>query len=359
VPRISDPSVRFSERCIALAECINASVFRDVVAFEKTAELVGDAPDSLEEQRAGFPQLADALAPLAPDRLDFVAIHFASARGDLEQTQPRRQGEVTFWWEVFQRSMASHVDETLRSLSTAPFVIDQYAHFDELCANLPPAIVAKMEAHPSRIVQGLAVMQILGAKSPNDPRALDQLRNLVEADSDDNVRLAAQMYRRARYHGVVDAPLAAHALRTIREDAHAFEGTLHVVGKGPPPRLDRLHAAEEYLVYAGEFRAVAETVEGDLVQEAEQYTKYLRSLGAKMPEWGNGDLYARACIRALVSLNRAMFGIRTTLRERVSDRVRGALEGLFSVPHEVLDRVNLAHLAAVWALAVKGVDYDP
>jgi hypothetical protein len=40
VPRISDKTVRFDERCIALAESINAAVFQNTAAFEKTAELM-------------------------------------------------------------------------------------------------------------------------------------------------------------------------------------------------------------------------------------------------------------------------------------------------------------------------------
>jgi len=76
-PLIDDKSLAFNRRSMALAECINAGVFRDSIAFEKTAQLMDDfpeTPDSLKEQRLGFPPLVQAVSPLVPRNLELIEL---------------------------------------------------------------------------------------------------------------------------------------------------------------------------------------------------------------------------------------------------------------------------------------------
>jgi hypothetical protein len=89
------------------------------------------------------------------------------------------------------------------------------------------------------------------------------------------------------------------------------------------------------------------------------YETTLESLESNKPENGNGDLYARACIRALISLNKSMYGRGTPLEKRVSPDVQDTLQRIFAHSPDLLWRVNLNHLAEKWDLALKGQDYDP
>jgi hypothetical protein len=357
VPRIADRSVRFSERCIALAESIDASVFQDTAAFEKTAELMSDTSATLEEQRIGFPQLVAALAPLAPKHLDFIALEFASTSGRLGSPSPSHTS--VFWWYVFQKAIADYPEVTLAALSDTRFAVHSYAYFDGLCANLPEAVLEKMESYPSRSTRGLAALQRV-SRSKEQKTAMPVIMELVDADTDDDLQLASEILALTKRKAVIDVSLAQKALKIIKTDAPVVLHSLgRSIGMEDRGREFRLMAAEEYLVWSAQFQVVSEAVEGPLLDEARVYETILQSFESNMPENGNGDLYARACIRALISLNKSMYGIRTPLDKRVSPGVREVLTRVFSHSADLLWRVNLNHLADKWDLAVKGQDYEP
>jgi hypothetical protein len=359
VPRIDDKNVRFSERCIALAEAINASVFQDTAAFVKTSELMQEASVPLEEERIGFPQLVDALAPLAPKHLDFIASAFATAKGWLEP-QLRRGYASTFWWYVFQKASTNYPEVTLAALSDTRFATHSYAAFDGLCANLPEAMLVKMETYPARSTRGLAALQRVTHSKTEQTQVLPIIMELVEADANDDLQLAGEILNLTKRRAVIDVPLAQKALKIIKVDSPIISKSLGMtIEREDRGREFRLLAAEEYLVWSAQFQTISEALEGSLLEEARGYETILQSFESNKPENGNGDLYASASIRALISFNKSMYGIRTPLDKRVSPSVNEALKRVFSHSADLLWRVNLNHLADKWDLAVKGQDYEP
>jgi hypothetical protein len=358
VPRIADKNVRFSERCIALAESINASVFQDTAAFEKAAELMEEKSVPLEEQRIGFPQLVDALAPLAPKHLDFIAREFATTKGWLE-TQLENGYAITFWWYVFQKAIADYPEVTLAALSDTSFAAHWYREFDGLCANLPEATLEKMESYPSRSTRGLAALQRV-YRSNEEKAALPIILDLIDAETNDDLQLASQVLAVTNRKAVIDVPLAERALKIVKNDGpivlRSSAPAVEIEDRG---RESRFWAAEEYMVWSSQFQTISKALEKPLLDEARLYEATLQSLESNKPENGNGDLYARACIRALISLNKSMYGRGTPLEKRVSPDVQDALQRTFGHSSDLLWRVNINNLAEKWELAVKGQDYDP
>jgi hypothetical protein len=313
VPRIGDSSVRFSERSIALAECINSGVFQNTAAFEKAAEFVNQAY-SLEEQRIGFPQLVEALAPLAPKHLDFIAHESAFASGGRMFTPVRspnvpaeRSRASTFWWSVFQRALADYPEIMLAALSETQFAAQRYADFDKLFANVPEAAVVRMENYPSRSIRGLAAIQrVSRSREPHKP-ALRSIVELIAADNDDELHLAGALLDLARRHAALDAALAETSLTIVKNDGPTVSASLGQFlgetyhGRG---REARIRAAEKYVVWSAQLEAVSIALEPVLLKDVGAYDVVLHSFELKKPDRGNGDLYARASIRALISLNK-------------------------------------------------------
>ena len=121
VPRIGDNTVRFGERSIALAECINAGVFQGSAAFEKADELVSQSY-TLEEQRIGFPQLVASLVPLAPKYLDFITQAWRLPAPVPSRSIPAERSRASeFWWTLFQQALAEYPESHSRSTLGYPF----------------------------------------------------------------------------------------------------------------------------------------------------------------------------------------------------------------------------------------------
>jgi len=364
VPRIGDNTVRFGERSIALAECINAGVFQGSAAFEKAAELVSQSY-TLEEQRIGFPQLVASLVPLAPKYLDFIT---QECCGELSTPVPsrsipaERSRASEFWWAVFQQTLAEYPEVTLAAISETRFAANRYSRLDRLCANIPEATLARMEGYPSRSVRGLAAIQRATRSREQERDAMPVIRELVDADGDEDLHLAAELLGLAKRHAIIDPPLAQKALTILKTDGPVVSESL---GRsiGEPDRGRgrefRLSAAEEYLVWSVQLEQISRTVGDPLAKVVEGYEVALQSFESTKPDRGNGDLYARACIRALISLNKGMYGVGTRLEKRVSFDEFILLGRVFSHSPEILDAINLAHLKTKWDAAVEGGQYDP
>jgi hypothetical protein len=362
VPRIGDNTVRFGERSIALAECINAGVFQGSAAFEKADELVSQSY-TLEEQRIGFPQLVASLVPLAPKYLDFITQAGRVPAPVPSRSIPAERSRASeFWWAVFQQTLAEYPEVTLAALSDPRFAANRYSPLDRLCANVPEATLARMEAYPSRSVRGLAAIQRATRSREQERDAVPVIRELVNADGDEDLHLAAELLGLAKRHAIIDAPLAQKALAILKTDGPVVSESL---GRsiGEPDRGRgrefRLSAAEEYLVWSVQFEQISRTVEDPIMKAVESYEVTLQSFESKKPDRGNGDLYVRACVRALISLNKGMYGVGTRLEKRVSFDEYVLLRRAFSHSPETLDAINLAHLKAKWDAAVEGSQYDP
>jgi len=358
VPRIDDNSVRFSERCIALSEAINALVFRDSAAFEKTAELMHEGQEmqvSLEDQRIGFPQLEDSLADLAADHLNFIASEFYAAKNPPKTQKFGVVHASEFWWEVFQKAMSKYPELTLARLSAVHFDEWSYPAFDALCANLPSNSLVMMDSYPSGGVRGLAALQRVYGKPDEISAAVGVVRELVNADSNPDLLLASAVLREANRKALIDPSIATDLLRILKDDApivsHSMNPGKDMESRG---REFRFFAAEDYLVWLAQFKTASDVIQAPLLAEAEDYEHVLQSQESDMPPRSNGDLYAYACIRALISLNASMFGVNTRLEDRVPLVVSQALSRVFSHSAELLDDVNLQHLAETWQNAVAG-----
>jgi hypothetical protein len=188
------------------------------------------------------------------------------------------------------------------------------------------------------------------------------IRELVDADSDEDLHLGAELLGLAKRWAIIDAPLAQKVLTILKTDGPVVSESL---GRsiGEPDRGRgrefRLTAAEEYLVWSAQLPAVSHAVEESLVKAIESYELALQSFESKKPDRGNGDLYARACIRALISLDKGMYGAKTPIEKRVSFDVFILLGRVFSHSPEILDAINLAHLKTKWDAALEGSQYDP
>jgi len=350
VPRIGDKTVRFSERAMALAECINAGVFRDAVAFEKAAELMEEAPESSDERRAAFPQLVEVLAPMAPAHLAFIETRYSWATDytapeglDQNAKQSRaygQQSKAEFWWYVFQKGFAGSPDAMMDAITKSRVDFHSFKAMYGLCANLPTPLKTRMEAHASRVVR--ALVAIAQAESTRDnPEPLEVIRNIVYAESDADMLVAAEVINTAKRRAIVDPHLAKQCLLITDVDASVVPHQAHFDPERPRGRESRLYAAAEYVVWACKFKAVADVLEEDLVAEVVRYAEELRAMGNNWPDTGNGNIHARTCVKALKTMNSAMHGTGTPLENRVYPAVVDALERIAALPDGLLDRVNM------------------
>ena len=346
-PRIDDKSVRFSERSLSLAECIDAGIFRDTVAFEKASELLVDAPVDPDERRVAFPQMVDSLAPFASDHLYFIATRFSWSKdfGPHDQSDEAysNQSAAEFWWHVFQRAFEDSPDQMMAAVAELPVSHQHFRATYGLCANLPESVRTQMRSHASPKVRGLAAVSD-AARDHSDSAALETIRNLVQVESENELPVAAQLLRLAVQEAIADPLLAEQSLLIVSRDRSVVPHQATVDPEGPRGRADRLHAAADYVVWAIAFEVVAEPMEQDLLAEATRYAAVLRDKGDQWPEFGNGDVYARTCARAMLNMNQAMHGADTPVRERVSPEIMSALTQLRSLPAGLLDRVNMAFL---------------
>jgi hypothetical protein len=219
-----------------------------------------------------------------------------------------------------------------------------------------------MEAYPSRSVRGLAAIQRATRSREQERNAVPVIRELVDADSDEDLHLAAELLGLAKRWAIIDAPLAQKVLTILKTDGPVVSESL---GRsiGEPDRGRgrefRLSAAEEYLVWSVQFEQISQTVEEPLMKAGASYEVALQSFESKKPDRGNGDLYIRACVRALISFNKDMYGVGTRLEKRVSSDVFILLGRVFSHSADILDAINLGHLKTKWDAALEGSPYDP
>lgn len=192
LPLIEDKSIAFHRRCLALAECINAEIFRGEVAFEKSAQLMNELPESLDEQRLSFPQLVEALSPLVPKHLDFIQRHFGMANG--VGGRPQRQGVAVFWWSVFQDAMQARTPECLAALADPKLLANErFREFNGLCANLPDEVLEKMKAVDAPGIRALAALQQVNASPPGNATAIATVKSLLNGQKDDDLSRSAEL----------------------------------------------------------------------------------------------------------------------------------------------------------------------
>lgn len=347
LPLVDNKSNRFSVRSMALSQCIDGGVLRGAPAFEKASELMQDAPADPDERRLAFPQLVDVLAADAPDHLHFIATRFSWATdfgpNDQSEEAYSNQAAAEFWWMVFQRSLSEVPERMLGAIANLTVSEQHFRATLGLCANLPETARVQMRSHSSPVVRGLVAVRDASTGKDNT-NAIQVIRDLVQVESDRDLAFAAQLLRAANREAIVDAELARICLAVVDRDRLAVPHHSTLDLDKPRGREDRLHAASDYVQWAVTFRSVADPLEPELVAEANRYADVLRELNQRPPEYGNGDQYARTCIKAMLQMNQAMHGTNAALAERVSPEVFAAIEELRSFPPELLDRLNLGFL---------------
>ena len=198
-------------------------------------------------------------------------------------------------------------------------------------------------------------MQRVYGKPDEISAAVGVVRELVNADSNPDLLLASAVLREANRKALIDPSIATDLLRILKDDAHFVSHSMNpgmeMESRG---REFRFFAAEDYLVWLAQFKTASDVIQAPLLAEVEDYEHVLQSQESDMPPRSNGDLYAYACIRALISLNASMFGVNTRLEDRVPLVVSQVLSRVFSHSAELLDDVNLQHLAETWQNAVAG-----
>jgi hypothetical protein len=365
LPLVDDKSIAFHRRCLALAECINAEIFLDEVAFEKTAQLVyqspriNEVPDSLAEERLAFPPLVQALSPLVASNIENVIRHYYDAEASIRFGQPDRSTQAGFWWSVFQDALRTRTDECLVALAETKTLLDKYEQWNNLCVNLPDDIVRKMAGAPSPGIQAIAALQYLRRENadPEHVTAVSKVKTLLTVESDDDLLLAARILSELRRPpvGVVEPVLATVALDIVLHDGPNVGKSLELPSeKHRSPRAERFDAASEYLKYAAEFSQVADVVTDRLVISVRDYESTLQAMETRLPDRGNGDLTARACIEALITVNYASPKRLVPAKERLPPTAYEALSLVFGHSEKLLTLVNLKHLRSKWQAALDG-----
>jgi len=167
----------------------------------------------------------------------------------------------------------------------------------------------------------------LGAVGPAISTKLPIILDLIDAETNDDLQLASQVLALTNRKAVIDVPLAEKALKIVKNDGpivlRSSAPAVEIEDRG---RESRFWAAEEYMVWSSQFQTISKALEKPILDEARLYETTLQSLESNKPENGNGDLYARACIRALISLNKSMYGRGTPLEKRVSPDVQDTLQ---------------------------------
>lgn len=365
LPLVEDKSIAFHRRCLALAECINAEIFRDKVAFEKTAQLVyqspkiNEVPDSLAEERLAFPPLVQALSPLVASNIEHVIRHYYDAESSIRFGQPDRSTQALFWRSVFQDALRTSTEQCLVALAETKTLLEKFEQWNNLCANLQDDIVHKMAIAPSPGIQAIAALQYLRRENADSEHvtAVSKVRTLLTVESDDDLLLAARILSELRRSpvGVVEPVLATVALDIVLHDGPQVEKSLAVPPeKRRSPRAERFDAASEYLKYAAEFSKVADVVTERLVICVRDYEKTLPAMETKLPVHGNGDLTARACIEALITVNYASPKRLVPAKERLPPSAFEVLSLVFGHSEKLLALVNLHHLRSKWQAALDG-----
>jgi hypothetical protein len=375
LPLVEDKSIAFHRRCLALAECINAEIFRDQVAFEKTAQLVyqapkiNEVPDSLAEERLAFPPLVQALSPLVAKNLEHLVQHYYDAESSPSFGQPDRSRQAGFWLSVFQRALLTYTDESLAAIATSNLLVPRFEVFNKLCVNLPTAIVNKMSAQSVPAIRGLAAVRVVskGAWGSLDKATTDYVSavstvgDLVAAKADEEFLLSAQILRELRRPpvGSVEKSVTKIALDIVLDDGAIVAKLLQAPrDEHRSPRAERFEAASEYLKFAAEFEQVTDVVTDRLVNCVRDYEKTLQALETKLPDNGNGDLTARACIEALITLNYASPKRLVPAKERLPPSAFEVLSLVFGHSEKLLALVNLHHLRSKWQAALDGKELN-
>jgi hypothetical protein len=215
-----------------------------------------------------------------------------------------------------------------------------------------------MLMHNAASVRGLAALQAISRESEVNANTLAAIAALLNGKTDDELLLAAEGFNALSRHSVIIASISTTAFDIVVGDGQkVLDSMTNRFDGRPRAREERFYAASRYLKWSIQFDKVSAVLSQSLFQVGQRYEQSLGAWEGKLPDRGNGDLTARACIETMLYFNKAMKPA-APLKDRAPSEITDLLARIFGHSEDLLDRVNLTHTRGQWQTAIEGKEFS-